>query len=327
AVFNTGVVGYMDTLTDPRYYGQMVLQTFPQIGNYGELLPETLGRKPVLSGYIVKEVCESPSNWRMEGRLQSYLEKNEIVGICDIDTRKLTHILREKGSMNVMIAPNKNKLEEKLKEIKAYKISDAVKNTSISEAVVSMPENAQATAVLWDFGHCEEIQQLLLDADFVVDRVPYNTKYEDIVSYAPDVVILSDGAGQPKYLNKELDAILETVKKLTAQKTPMVGLGFGHLLLAQSKGAKIVKMKNAHRGQNQPVKDLATGKVVISIQNHGDTVDCRSLIGLPCTLSEVNVNDKDCEGIDYKDAPAFSIAYNPTKATITKIQQLIKGDK
>lgn len=304
AVFTTAVVGYMETITDPSYYGQLVTQTFPLIGNYGTMRVDAESPKPELFGYIVREMDGEGSNFRNEGPLDTYLKEHNIVGISGIDTRQLTRILRESGVMNAMITPSKSNLPEKLKKIKAFRIKNAVENTSCREKTVI--GDGKHRVVLWDFGAKGNIERELVKRDCTVIRVPAFYTAEQILAEKPDGIMLSNGGGNPA----DNVGIIEELKKLNEHNLPTFGICLGHQLLALSYGGKTKKLKYGHRGANQPVTDLQTKRTYITSQNHGYTVIPKSL---PETaeLRYVNANDRTCEGLDYIDRPAFSVQFHP----------------
>lgn len=303
-VFTTGMVGYMETLTDPSYYGQIVTQTFPLIGNYGAMLPDSESERPALKGYIVRELCDKGSNFRMESELDDFLKKEGIVGISGIDTRALTKKIRSKGVMNGMLSSKKSITPEKLKEIKAYKVTDAVKNTTC-KGVATLGCGSKKV-VLWDFGVKLNIERELLKRDCTVIRMPSYATAEEILSYNPNGIILSNGGGDPA----ENTGIIAELKKLNDYKIPTFGICLGHQLLALSKGAVTSKLKFGHRGANQPVRDSVTGRTYITSQNHGYAVVPSSLPE-GAVLRYTNANDRTAEGIDYNDIPAFSVQFHP----------------
>ena len=309
-VFTTGMTGYIETLTDPSYYGQIVTQTFPLIGNYGVINEDFESKKSSVKGYIVRELCDLPSNFRCEGTLDSFLAKEKIVGICGIDTRALTKRLRESGVMNGMIVSgNKPEVTEKLlSEIKSYKIENAVKSVqnlnNINEG--KAPRNAPHV-VLFDFGAKANIQRELEKRGCRLTVVPYDTSAEKVISLNPDGIMLSNGPGDPA----ENVGVISEIKKLCDYgKIPIFGICLGHQMLALARGAKTSKLKYGHRGGNHPCKDLASGRVYITSQNHGYAVEVSSLPE-NARLSFINVNDETCEGVDYTDIPAFSVQFHP----------------
>lgn len=325
-VFTTGMTGYLETLTDPSYYGQIVTQTFPLIGNYGVIPEDFESKKSHIRGYIVRELCEKPSNFRYKGDLDGFLKSQNIIGLCGIDTRRLTKILREAGVMNGMITSDDvcPKIDsELLNKIKMYTIVDAVKN--VQSSMIEKPlENTVEPAktfyytkdfadgkgkkvVLFDFGAKANIERELERRGCDVKVVPYNTTAEEIIRMAPSGVMLSNGPGDPA----ENTGIIEEIRKLCEYgKIPVFGICLGHQMLALANGAKTSKLKYGHRGANQPVKDLKTGRVYITSQNHGYAVENDSLPA-NAELSFVNTNDGTCEGVSYKNIPAFSVQFHP----------------
>lgn len=304
-VFTTAMTGYLETLTDPSYYGQIVVQTFPLIGNYG-VIPEDLeSSRPHVKAYIVRQWCQEPSNFRCKGDLDIFLRKNGIVGLYGIDTRRLTRIVREYGVMNGKIVTECDGVVPE--EVKQYKILDAVKNTTCDEEEVFTPEGeVKRRVVLYDFGAKANIRRSLVERGCEVRVVPAYTKAERVAQLAPDGIMLSNGPGDPA----ENTEIIEELKRLSEMKIPTFGICLGHQLLALSHGAKTEKLKYGHRGANQPCKDTATGRVYITSQNHGYAVVNDSL-PTGAEVSFVNANDGTCEGVRYTDEPAFSVQFHP----------------
>ena len=303
-VFTTAMVGYVETLTDPSYYGQIVTHTFPLIGNYGAMEEDSESEKPVLRGYIVREECAAGSNFRLESELDDYLKRHNIVGLCGIDTRALTKKIRSKGVMNGIITSRKTVTPDLLKKIKAYRVCDAVKNTTCKQEVTL--GSGSKRVVLWDFGAKKNIERELLKRDCTVIRVPSYTAAERILELKPDGIMLTNGGGDPAD-NVEL---IEELKKLNEYKIPTFGICLGHQLLALSSGATTAKLKFGHRGANQPARDSVTGRTYVTSQNHGYAVVGGSLPDT-AVLRYVNANDKTAEGIDYLDKPAFSVQFHP----------------
>ena len=301
-VFTTGMTGYIETLTDPSYYGQIVIQTFPLIGNYGMILADRESKKPYLSAYVVREYCEHPSNFRCEGKLDDYLRENGVVGIYGVDTRELTKTVREAGVMNAVIS---SKPVTDLSQVRAYAITDAVMRCTCKEVRVYGGEDAARKIVLWDFGAKENIVRELVRRDNRVIRVPAWYTAEQILELHPDGVMLTNGPGDPA----ENVSIIENIRKL-AGKLPIFGICLGHQLFALAMGGKTRKMKYGHRGANQPVKEFKTGTVYISSQNHGYEVLADSIKGVGL-LSFVNANDNTCEGVEYPDYNAFTVQFHP----------------
>ena len=309
AVFTTAMCGYLLTLTDPSYYGQIVTQTFPLIGNYGVIEADAESDKPYLSGYIVRELCDVGSNSRKECEMDEYLKRHGVVGIAGIDTRALTRKIRENGVMGAMITDDKNDLENKLKVIKAFRVEKAVENTSCKAIRELNPVDAEHKyrVVLYDFGAKYNIERLLIKYGCSVTLVPHDTTAEEVLKLKPDGIMLSNGGGDPAD-NVE---IIAQIRKLVERKIPIFGICLGHQLLALASGAKTIKLKYGHRGANQPVKDVETGRTYITSQNHGYAVDAATVDGNIAKVRYVNANDKTVEGIDYLNAPAFSVQFHP----------------
>ena len=306
-VFTTSMTGYLETLTDPSYFGQIVIQAFPLIGNYGVISPDLESKKSYVSGYIVREWCQMPSNFRCEGNIDTFLKANSITGIYGIDTRSLTKIIRESGVMNGAITDNIENKEKLPERIRSYTITDAVKNVTCDIISTETPENHKRRVVLMDFGSKRNITRELLKRGCEVITVPGSTSAEEILKLKPDGIMLSNGPGDPA----ENVGIIEELKKLIKSKTPIFGICLGHQLLALASGAKTQKLKYGHRGANQPVKNLETGRVYITSQNHGYAVINDSLDSKVGKVLFVNANDNTCEGIRYVNTPAFSVQYHP----------------
>ena len=329
-VFTTGMTGYLETLTDPSYYGQIVTQTFPLIGNYGVIPEDYESKKSWVSGYIVRELCDLPSNFRCDGKLDDFLKSHGIIGICGIDTRALTKRLRENGVMNGMIVSGKEaeKLEKDkeglLKKIREYKIEYAVERvqnasnggvTGVSPVVGVATNEVGAQGetspskkiVLWDFGAKANIRRELEKRGCHVTVVPSTTTADEILALKPDGLMLSNGPGDPA----ENVEIINEIKKICDTGTlPIFGICLGHQMLALARGCKTSKLKYGHRGGNHPCKDTETGRVYITSQNHGYAVENTSLPAY-AKMSFFNVNDGTVEGITYTDIPAFSVQFHP----------------
>ena len=305
-VFTTAMTGYLETLTDPSYYGQVVIQTFPLIGNYGVIPSDFESDSPSLKGYIVREWCQAPSNFRCEGDLDTFLKESGIPGIYGIDTRALTRIVREYGVLNWKIAYSDKVDEKLLEEIKSYVITDAVENTTIKEKKEFKADNGTLNVVLMDFGAKHNICRELVNRGCNVTVVPGDTSAEEIKSMNPDGIMLSNGPGDPS----DNTEIIAQLKRLCEYKIPTFGICLGHQLLALSQGAKTEKLKYGHRGANQPAKEIETGRVYITSQNHGYAVVSDSM---PANgkVSFANGNDNTCEGVKYTDMPAFSVQFHP----------------
>lgn len=305
-VFTTAMTGYLETLTDPSYYGQVVIQTFPLIGNYGVIPADFESDSPSLKGYIVRDWCQAPSNFRCEGDLDTFLKESGIPGIYGVDTRALTRIVREYGVLNCKIAYSPEVSEAELAQIKRYVITDAVESTTISNKQSFEAENGDLNVVLMDFGAKHNIGRELVKRGCNLTVVPGNTTADEILAMNPDGVMLSNGPGDPSANTQ----IIEQLQKLCEHKIPTFGICLGHQLLALSQGAKTEKLKYGHRGANQPARELETGRVYITSQNHGYAVvnDSMPQNG---KVSFVNGNDGTCEGVNYTDMPAFSVQFHP----------------
>lgn len=299
-VFTTGMTGYLETLTDPSYYGQIVTQTFPLIGNYGMIPADSESRRSWVTAYIVRERCEAPSNFRCEGTLEDYLKAQGIPAVYAIDTRELTRTVREAGVMNAAIsfAPFTD-----FAALKAYRVKNAVRSVTTG-GVESLGEGDGPRVVLYDFGAKENIGRELVKRGCRVTVVPAYFPAEEALALDPDGIMLTNGPGDPA----ENTEIIENIRKLAGKK-PIFGICLGHQLFALAMGGATRKMKYGHRGTNQPVKELKTGRVFISSQNHGYEVVSGSVKN--GTLSFVNGNDGTCEGIDYPEIGAFTVQFHP----------------
>lgn len=303
-VFTTGMGGYIETLTDPSYYGQLVMQTFPLIGNYGFIDSDRESEKSFVSAYIVREYCDNPSNFRCEKTLDEYLKENNIIGVYDVDTREITKIIRESGVMNASIVSNPKNAD--LDKINSYKIEDAVKAVSSVKPTMYPSSEHKYNVVLLDYGTKNNIIRELNKRGCNVAVVPFDTKADDILSLNPDGIMLSNGPGDPA---ENIEAI-EELKKLVGKK-PVFAICLGHQLLALSQGAKTEKLKYGHRGVNQPVKNLEMNRTFISSQNHGYAVVSESVEQAGGKISYINANDGTCEGVDYPEKSAFSVQFHP----------------
>ena len=299
-VFTTGMTGYIETLTDPSYFGQIVTQTFPLIGNYGMITADKESKKSWVSAYIVREKCDEPSNFRCEKPLDKYLKENNIIGLYGIDTRELTKIVREAGVMNAAIT---SKPLTDFIEVNKFIIKDAVKSVTCSEVeYLGNPDGIKVA--VWDFGAKENILRELVKRGCYCIKVPSYYTAEQILSLNPDGLMLTNGPGDPA----ENVEIIENIKKI-AGKLPIFGICLGHQLFALAMGGKTKKMKYGHRGANQPVKNLETGRVYISSQNHGYEVISSSVPN--GKLTYINANDNTCEGFEYPELNAYTVQFHP----------------
>lgn len=326
-VFSTGMCSYTETLTDPSYAGQIVMQTFPLIGNYG-VIHEDFEGKSAVRGYVVREYSKTPSNFRSDGEINDFLIANGISGIYGIDTRELTKIIRERGVMNAYIC---DEVPADLSEIKNYKIENAVESVTSKDFETYLSTSSEGEkyfVVLVDYGAKKNIIRSLCKRGCKVRVVPSTTKAEEILALCPDGVMLSNGPGDPA----ENVFCIEQIKMLM-RKVPIFGICLGHQLMALANGAKTEKLKYGHRGGNQPVRDITTGRTYITSQNHGYAVVSDSISG--GALRYVNANDGTCEGIDYKDKNAFSVQFHPeacggphdTEFLFDRFIDMMKGGK
>lgn len=304
-VFTTAMTGYLETLTDPSYYGQIVLQTFPLIGNYGIIREDFESAQPALRGYIVKEPCDFPSNFRGSSSLDEYLKSEGVVGLYGIDTRALTKRIREHGVMNAVLTTDPEKaIVDGLKE---FAITNAVPSVTTESIKVAPSANNGPRVVLWDFGAKDNIERELLKRGATVIRMPASSSREDILAQEPDALMLSNGPGDPA----EAQDVIAQLRLLAADKIPTFGICLGHQLLALAHGFSTFKLKYGHRGANQPVRDLVTDRIFITSQNHGYAVDNDTIDSVIAMKRFINSNDGTCEGIDYLNEPTFSVQYHP----------------
>ena len=318
-VFTTGMTGYLETLTDPSYAGQIIMQTFPMIGNYGVISQDFEG-KSFAKGYVVHELIDTPSNFRSEGKLDAFLKEQGIPGICGVDTRALTRLIRENGVMNACLyqssefkvqSANMPGLPERIRE---YQVKNAVAEVSTKEMLEFGPESPTSAAcscaegetlhvVLIDYGAKRNIIRCLVKRGCRVTVVPHDTTAEEILALKPDGVMLSNGPGDPAENEFEVQQIAKLVGKL-----PVFGICLGHQLTALAMGGKTYKLKYGHRGANQPVTD---GKRTwITTQNHGYAVESESMKGT-AQLSFRNANDQSCEGLEYPGKRCFTVQFHP----------------
>lgn len=301
-VFTTGMEGYLETLTDPSYAGQIILQTFPLIGNYG-VIEEDFEGKCLARGYVVRELCAQPSNFRSQYELDRFLKDRGVPGICGIDTRAVAKMIRTQGVMNAKICAQ---VPADRSDIAAYAVKNAVAAASCSAASVVPAQGQERFSVaLLDYGAKGNIVRNLTKRGCRVTVLPYDTPAEDVLALHPDGLMLSNGPGDPA----ENTYCVGELKKLLG-RLPIFGICLGHQLTALAAGGETVKLKYGHRGANQPVRCLATGRCYITSQNHGYAVRSESMEGL-ARLSYVNANDGSCEGLDYPDLRCFTVQFHP----------------
>lgn len=304
-VFHTGVVGYVETLTDPGFSGQIVMQTFPLIGNYG-VAEEDFDGISAARGYVVRECCDKPSNFRSEYDLDTFLKTRGIVGIAGVDTRELTRILREEGVMNACICDN---IPENIGDIAAYTVTGAVAQVS-GKTANTFPATGEKrfSVTVIDYGVKRQLIRGLCARGCEVTVVPHDTSAAAILAASPDGVMLSSGPGDPA----ENTACIAELQKLIGH-VPLCGIGLGHQLVALAQGGRTVKLSQGHRGGNQPVKEVHGTRTYITAQNHGYVVLADSLAGVgECTF--VNANDGSCEGMTYAGKRCFTVQFDPDTA-------------
>lgn len=304
-VFNTSMQGYQEIITDPSYCDQSIVMTYPLIGNYGVTQDDSEAITPYLKSLIVREYCDSPSNFRARRNLAHFLTGHKIVGIHKIDTRKLTKLIRSKGTMKLIISPNQLSQLEKEDIMAKDLLENQIERVS-TKAISHFPANGGKRVVLLDFGYKKNILESLIKRNCDVIVVPFDTSFEDIQNFNPQGILLSNGPGDPKSISK----VLPTVKKL--QETyPMFCICMGHQIFALANGANTEKMKFGHRGGNHPVKDFKADRVYITSQNHGYCVDEDSIKNTKLEVTQINLNDKSIEGLKHIELPAFSVQYHP----------------
>lgn len=331
-VFNTSMTGYQEILTDPSYAGQIVCMTYPLIGNYGTNEVDVESRRPWAEGFVVREASRIASNWRSTESLDDYLKRNEIVGVEHIDTRALVRHIRDKGAMRAGISSVDLDAESLLKKVLASPemanrelatavtvdekyVYALVPNESTADGVTrkSKIQNPQSKieyhVVAFDFGVKTNSLREFSRFGCRITVVPSDTTAKDVLALKPDGIFLSNGPGDPASMTK----VVEQIKKLTQSQVPMFGICLGHQLLGEAFGAKTYKLKFGHRGGNQPIKDLTTGKIEITSHNHGFAVAADSLPP-EIEVTHINLNDKTVAGLRHKTLPVFSVQYHPESA-------------
>jgi len=304
-VFNTSMTGYLEVLTDPSYAGQAVTMTYPLIGNYG-VTPDMESKRVWSSGYIVQEISRVPSNFRCEGSLEDFLEAQDIPGIADIDTRALTKLLREKGTMNGMITTEENFNQDAvISKLRQYVIGDVVSKVTCDEKTI-LPGDSFKVALM-DFGEKSNIVNSLHNRGCEVTIYPAHTTAAEIISANPDGIMLSNGPGNPE----DNESIIEEIKKLYQTNIPIFAICLGHQLMALANGGRTRRLKYGHRGGNHPVKELDTGRVYITSQNHGYVVDEATLDEAVAIPTYRNVNDDTNEGYRYAGKNIFTVQFHP----------------
>ena len=306
-VFTTAMTGYLETLSDPSYYGQVVVQTFPLIGNYGVIPADLESGRLWPKAYIVREWCHCPSNFRSEGDLDTFFTAKGMPGVYGVDTRRLTRIIREHGTMNALLTAGPAPASaHSLQALRGYRVRDALAGVTRQAPETFDVPGAARHVVLWDFGSKQNIIRELNKRGCRVTAVPAGTSAGDVLALRPDGVMLSNGPGDPA----ENTAVIAELRRVSEAGIPLFGICLGHQLLALARGGKTEKLRYGHRGANQPVRDTVTGRVYITSQNHGYAV-CTDAMPGGADIRFCNLNDGTCEGIDYRDIPAFSVQFHP----------------
>ncbi|MCE4965569.1 carbamoyl phosphate synthase small subunit [Staphylococcus chromogenes] len=304
-VFNTAMTGYQETLSDPSYTGQIITFTYPLIGNYGINRDDFESLIPTLKGVVVKEACQAPSNFRAQKTLDDVLKEFDIPGISGVDTRSITKKIREHGVLKAAFVDNETEIGTTIQNLKTIEFPrNEVPTVSTKTPYVSTGFDLRV--VLVDFGKKQNIVRELNARGCEVTVVPYDTTAEEIIKMSPDGVMLSNGPGDPADVQVAVDMIKGIIGKI-----PFFGICLGHQLFALSQGATSFKMKFGHRGANHPVKDLSTGKIALTSQNHGYAIDADSLKETDLEVTHIALNDGTIEGLRHKFEPAFSVQYHP----------------
>jgi carbamoyl-phosphate synthase small subunit len=306
AVFTTGMTGCAESLTDPSYHGQIIIFTFPMIGNYGIAHADMESASIHARGVVVRELCEIPSNFRSDESVDSFLKAHNVPGISGIDTRFLTQLIRDQGVMNAVIT-SEMPVGSVPSDLRAYRVTEAVESVSPKQVRVTDTEDrAEFSVALIDYGAKKSITSSLVRRGCRVTAYPYDTPAEVILAAGHNGVMLSNGPGDPADNTFSIAQIEKLMGRL-----PTFGICLGHQMMALAAGGETVKMKFGHRGANQPVKDLETGRVFITSQNHGYAVASESLASSGAVTRYINVNDGTCEGVDYPSLNAFSLQFHP----------------
>jgi len=312
-VFNTSMSGYQEILTDPSYAGQIVCMTYPLIGNYGVNEADSESRQPWIEGFVVREASRVASNWRSTETLDSYLKRHKIVGIERIDTRALVRHIRDKGAMRAAISTvdlDKASLLEKISATPEMKNRELASRVTVEKSFEFPAETEEKFHVVaFDFGVKTNSLREFAKFGCRLTVVPSDTSAEEVLKMQPDGIFLSNGPGDPSSMTK----VIEEIKKLTAGNVPMFGICLGHQIIGQAFGGATYKLKFGHRGGNQPIMDLTTGKVEIASHNHGFAVEAKSLPA-DVEVTHINLNDQTVAGLRHKNLPVFSVQYHPESA-------------
>lgn len=305
-VFTTGMTGCAESLTDPSYRGQLITFTFPMLGNYGICYEDRESPHIHARGVVVREYCPSPSNFRAEVDVDTFLREEGVCGICGVDTRRITQLIRTKGVMNAAVTDAEPD-DALLELVRANRVTGVVDEVTVKEPVLLAPRGeARYSVALLDYGYKRSIADCLTARGCAVTLYPARTPAEQIIAAGHDGVMLSNGPGDPQENAYSIEQI-----KILMDTLPTFGICLGHQMMAIASGARTRKMKFGHRGANQPAKDLKTGRVYVTSQNHGYAVDNASLPDSGAVMRFVNVNDGSCEGLDYPGKRAFSLQFHP----------------
>lgn len=304
-VFNTGMSGYMETITDPSYVGQGVVFTYPLIGNYGVMREDTESKKIWIEGIIVHELANYSSNFRKESNLNDFLIEHKIPGIEGINTRALTRILRDNGVMRGKITSKIDNVKTVIKQIKKYQAPDPV--SLVTSKKTTITGNGKYNIALYDFGVKGNIIKSLLMRDTTITLFPATATSKDILKRKPDGILLSNGPGDPK----DNKIAIKTIRELYQTNIPILGICLGHQLLALATGMNTKKLKYGHRGPNHPVKNNETNRIYITSQNHGYYIDENTIDSKIATITYRNVNDKTIEGLKYKNKKIVTVQFHP----------------
>lgn len=305
-VFHTGMTGYLEVLTDPRSFGQIALQTFPLIGNYGVIPSDLESERVHVKAYIVREWCQEPSNFRCEGNLDTFLRAKQIPGLHGIDTRAVTHLLREHGAMNARISKSPELSGDELRALREYRIRDAVSAVTCAAPYDLAAESARLHVGVLDVGAARSLLGALAENGCRVTVFPADTPAETLSAARLDGLVVSGGPGNPA----EAGAVIPALAALRETALPTLGIGLGHQLLALARGGGTVRLHQGHRGANHPVRDTATGRLFATQQNHGYVVSGDALPAR-AKISYVNCNDGTCEGLEYTAEPVLSVQFSP----------------
>ncbi len=305
-VFNTCMASYQSLLSDPTYYGQIVAQTYPLVGNRG--VEGSASSGIMANGYIVREWCDTRALSEGGMTLDEYLRRRGIVGICGIDTRRLTRALRDKGYFNGAITGSLEDFDALLERIRAYTISGAVEAVTIREKEHIPAEQPLYRVTVLDCGFPRYVLDALTRRGCDLTLVPAFTNAQEILAGKPDGVLFSDGPGDPD----DAPSLIDCARELLQARLPLFGIGLGHQIMALAAGGAVVKMPKGHRGSNQPVRVLKTGRIMVTNQNHGYSVAAQSIPTQAASITMVNVNDGAVEGLAYCESPALSVEFTPS---------------